>query len=676
MKKIDFVIKPTIHFSRWCNRGYGIYNSLKRSVAISVLPLAYNLLAVPMATFAQPDSLSISKNVDIDEVVVNATKRASTYSELTRVVSVVTREELGALSATSLQEVLERVAQVDVRQRGTQGVQADINFRGGTFDQTLILLNGVNISDPQTGHHSLDIPLNIDAISRIEILQGPGASEFGNGAFAGAINIITDPSVDNNLSTQVFSGEYGLVKSNVSSTFGSRKLRVFATASYDRSDGYAKNTDFDISNFFVHSVYKLKKGDILAFGGYQDKEFGAQSFYTPLYPNQYEATRTLVGGLSNEVGSAYTKLKTTLYYRKHWDRFELFRTNPPSWYAGHNFHTTDVFGAKSILKRIYRLGKSEVGVEFREENILSNVLGSNLNDSIKVHGWNAYYTKSGSRKIIGAFANQTFYLKRFVISGGTGINYNSEFNFKSSWGADCSYLFSDKLRLFMSVNRTFRLPTYTELYYKSRLNRANPNLKPETAITYESGAKWNSCVLSLQTSFFYRKGSNIIDWVKSASDTIWTTMNYSKINTYGINVNATIKMSNYTKYIDAFSLSYAYVNSNKNEGDLDSYYALDYLKHDLMFSGKHSIGKHYSFSWDVLFCDRNGRYEKFIDSSNPILTPYLPYWVVNACVQYSYKKFDIFGDVSNIFNKRVMDIANVIQPGRWFGIGLKVRFDI
>ena len=106
-------------------------------------------------------------------------------------VSVIPREEIEYAPVTSIQELLEYVAGVDVRQRGAEGVQADISIRGGTFDQTLILLNGVNITDPQTGHHNLNLPVSINQIERIEILEGPAARVYGPNAFSGAINIVT-----------------------------------------------------------------------------------------------------------------------------------------------------------------------------------------------------------------------------------------------------------------------------------------------------------------------------------------------------------------------------------------------------------------------------------------------------------------------------------------------------
>jgi len=141
-------------FRRWDNKSYSIFKSLGMLVKVSVISATYSILAMPMATFAQPDTVAISKNVDIDEVVISSPQAVSTYSDLTRAVLVITSDEISQLPVSSINDLLENLASIDVRQRGSNGVQADLIVRGGSFDQVLILLNGVNITDPQTGHHN------------------------------------------------------------------------------------------------------------------------------------------------------------------------------------------------------------------------------------------------------------------------------------------------------------------------------------------------------------------------------------------------------------------------------------------------------------------------------------------------------------------------------------------
>jgi iron complex outermembrane receptor protein len=676
MRKKSFFKSAILRFSKWSHKGYGVFESVRNVVNIGVLPLTYCLLAMSMATFAQTDSVTVSKNVDIEEVIVNARKKASTYSELTRVVRVVKRDELGQRKAISLGELLEQVAAIDVRQRGTHGVQADINLRGGTFDQVLVLLNGINVTDPQTGHHNLNIPVDLDAVERIEILQGPGAREYGPGAFAGAINIITKPDGDNHGNLSVFAAEHGLLKSNLSQNISKNNFKTFIAASYDKSNGYIENTDFKRLNFYSHSTYKLSKGEIYLFAGYQDKGFGANSFYTPKFPNQYEATKALLGSFGYDMQMGYFTLKAATYYRKHTDRFELFRENPASWYTGHNYHATDVYGVKLSGNRIYSWGKTDLGVELRREEILSNKLGSELVDSVKAWGEDAYYTKGDSRNSFIVFASQAAYLNEFAISAGGQFYHSNKYGNNWTWGVDLSYGLTNMLRPFASVNRSFRLPTFTDLYYQGPTNMGNPNLKAEFATTYEGGVKFNHKLVHSELSFYYREGNDIIDWVKAPSEMVWTTTNYTKLNTLGANVYLSVNTTNLNIFTNKISLSYSFANNEKPKGDLDSYYVLDNLKHNLSIAGYHAFPKGFYLNWTLRYQERYGEYLKYVDASTSIQTPYPNVWLLDLRAGYSFKNINVFVDASNALDQEYVDIANVTQPGSWVGIGINYNFNL
>jgi vitamin B12 transporter len=655
------------YFHKWSNKGYSIFNSLKVSVKICVIPVTYSLVMSPTISVAQTDTTSISKHIDIEEVVVSS-KNAATYSDLSRVVMVVTQEEIQQLSASSIQDVLEKLINIDIRQRGGQGVQADMTFRGGTFDQTLVLLNGVNITDPQTGHHNLNIPIDLNSIQRIEVLQGPGARVYGPSAFSGAINIITRPQPENSIKISSNIGEHGLYGGNIQGTIKSKSTNSLISVSHNQSDGYIQNTDFKISNIFIHTLLTSRIGGFSLYGGYKDKGFGANSFYTPLYPNQYEKTRTLISSLEYENTWGKNKIILNGYLRRHWDRFELFRSSPPGWYKTHNYHLSSVYGSKAIYQHLTSIGRTQIGVELRNEGIISNKLGDTLSKPVKVGGEDSiYYIKGSNRFIYNLFADQVFYFKRMSISGGFNYSYCSKFLGNWSYGLDVSYLLVDKIRFYASANRSFRNPTFTDLYYEGPSNYGNPLLKPESAITYEGGFKSDYTLLSGYVGYFHRDGSNIIDWIKAPLETKYHTTNYTTLNTNGVEFSITSNLKSTNPVVKSISVGFTRLWANKEVTNVESYYALDYLKNDLRIGINHLLIRKLSALWNISWQQRENKY---LATS----AQFKSFWLADVRLNWIDSKYSVYADVANIFDKNYTDISRVPQPGRWISIGFTYKF--
>ena len=188
------------------------------------------------------DSLQV-RSYELPDIVVAAGRTPVEAQQAARLVSIITRTEIERAPAQSLNDLLRFTSAVDVRQRGPLGAQADISIRGGTFDQTLILLNGINITDPQTGHNNLNLPVDIESIEKIEILQGPAAKSFGPNAFNGAINIITGNSKPDHIRVSGMAGQHSLNKEsvNISNTIG--PFKHFLSLSRMSSEGYIHNTN-------------------------------------------------------------------------------------------------------------------------------------------------------------------------------------------------------------------------------------------------------------------------------------------------------------------------------------------------------------------------------------------------------------------------------------------------
>ncbi|WP_163325357.1 TonB-dependent receptor plug domain-containing protein [Draconibacterium mangrovi] len=694
--KFNHDAQSVLTFRKWGRKNYSSFLTVRKQVVISVLSVVY-LLSAPVITMATvQDTSEVKMEYDLDEIEVSAQRTPALYSQVARIISVIESKEIEAAPAQSVQDLLEYVAAIDIRQRGTEGVQADVSVRGGTFDQTLILLNGINITDPQTGHHNLNLPVSLAQIERIEILEGPAARVYGPNAFSGAINIVTRQTANSEISAAVSGGSFGYFDGNLSGSFSTGKMQHMLAFNGKISDGYTNNTDFNELNGFYSNQLNTEKGTLKFQLGLSEKGFGANSFYTPKYPNQYEATKTLFTSLKWE-GNGPLHLTPVVYYRRHHDRFELYRTDKygltndgynvwqndtlPGWYSGHNYHLTNVYGANLNSWVKWAAGKTAFGVEFRREQIYSNTLGLDMDEPKDVPGEDAQFTKSDDRNTVSGFLEHAYYINKWTFTAGLMANYisGSDLGLNVFPGIDVSYNVSDAVKLYSSYNTSLRMPTFTDLYYDGPSNIGNPDLKPEKSATLEGGLKLRSKLVRGHAVVFYRHGKDIIDWVKEdPTSEIWQPQNLTEINNLGTEVQAQLLFRNeFGSHYPNIQISYLYNNVEKGNADLVSNYALDNLKHKLVGSLSEQLVKGLQLDLHFVFQDREGSYTRFENKIPVGEVSYDPFWVFDGKLSYRRKQFSVFASVNNILDKQYNDIGNVIQPGRWFKTGViyKIGFN-
>ncbi len=663
-------------FKHWTHKSYSAFNSLKQVIKIGMLSAAYSILTVPAAAQSDRDSLRIDKFIDIDEVEVTGESAPVIFSQESRVITVISRKEIESAPAQNIQELLEYAMNVDLRTRGANDIQADVSLRGGSFDQTLILLNGVNVNDPQTGHLSLNLPIDIANIERIEILYGPAARVFGSNAFNGAINFITGTKDKNNIQAYGSYGAHNTSNSGAAMTIVSGKVKNFISASTKYSDGYTDNTDFKGKNVFYQGILNTSKADVDFQFGYNAKDFGALNFYSQKYMKQYEENETYFAALKANFGKKI-KITPALYWRQHNDHFVLFRDKPELY---QNFHRNTTMGAKLRGLAVSKLGKSTFGAEYRVESIISNNIGEALADSVMVSGHDDYYyNKSYERTHLSVFADHSVFFDRFSVSGGLMFHYlpeSEDFGFYP--GIDLSYKIADKYKLFASVNRSMRMPTFTELYYTDPVSIGNKNLKPEKSLTYELGMKYHRDGVRAHLSLFKRHGSDIIDWVFYADEKKWKASNLSEFDAQGIETSFVFLMNELfdDPFVNTFSLAYSYTNVTNLTKEYETRYALDNLKHKLTVSLNHKIYRQLTASWKFAYQKRNGSYQKYLSTTDSYeTTDYKSFATTDLRVSWVDKQYTVYAEASNLFDVKYFDFGGVDQPGRWIRAGLKLNLD-
>ncbi|MEC8830013.1 MAG: TonB-dependent receptor plug domain-containing protein, partial [Bacteroidota bacterium] len=228
----------------------------------------------------------------LDSIVIKSSRIDLPFKENSRTLKIITSEIIEESPATNLAELLQQEAGIDIRRQGIYGMQSDLYIRGGGFDQTLLLVDGIKVEDPQTGHHTLNIALPLEIIKRIEIIKGPAARIFGQNAFTGAINIVTKSkeSVKNNIGFQL--GSFN--QQHAAATLGTqlKSTDLIGHASVNSSEGYRYNTDFNNQNFFVKSSLKTKANPIDVMATFSERKFGGNQFYTIDAKEQYEETQS------------------------------------------------------------------------------------------------------------------------------------------------------------------------------------------------------------------------------------------------------------------------------------------------------------------------------------------------------------------------------------------------
>ncbi len=663
-------------FKQWSRKRISILLSLKGVVKIGVLCFAYSMLNQSQDLLAQTDSVHSLKAIELEEVQVSGRRSQVVSSEISRVVTVIHRDEIEKSGVQNIMDLLEFVSNVDMRQRGNYGIQSDVSIRGSSFDHVMILVNGVNMSDPQTGHLSLDLPLDPENIERVEVLEGTVSRTLGPGAFAGAINIVTLSGDLKQISASETYGAHMLRKDHIHAGIKAGKTDHFLSLSHLRSDGYMHNTDFKIYNAYYRTNFQWKpvKFDLQA--GYQNKKFGAGGFYSARFPDQFEENSTWFASLK-ATGGKRVLLTPQIYWRRKKDHFLLIRDNPGFY---ENFHLTDVLGGQ--ISSSYRSDHSaaSIGLDVRYENIWSNNLGNIADHARRVYNTDsAYYTRQYDRTNVALFFEYYLEFRKLAITSGIMFSKNSAFQSAPFFfpGIDVSFRLSQSLSIFTSANRALHVPTFTDLFYTDPQHEGNRVLSANTISSFEAGMKYRTNITLIRYAIFVNKGKNITDWLWSYQTNKFSPVDLDRFQSTGISVTfqlETPESSALSAFFGSIQMNYIYVNVNKSVADsVSKYYN---LKHKLSILLLQKIFKNGNLGWKISYQDRYGEAMAYDDLAKAYLSvPYHPFWLLDVNARWSLRNVIIFAELSNVLDKKYIDAGSALQEGRNLKAGFTVNFN-
>ena len=577
----------------------------------------------------------------LDSITITSTAIELPFKKNSRTITLISSEVIKQSPATNLAELLQQEAGIDIRRQGVNGMQADLYIRGGSFDQTLLLIDGIKVEDPQTGHHTLNMALPLEVIERVEIIKGPAARVFGQNAFTGAINIVTKSNADTVNSVGYKLGSYN--QQQASGTLGTNlgNTSLIGHASVNTSDGYRHNTDFENQNYFVKGRFNTTTNPIDVIGYFSERKFGANQFYAvESGHDQYEETQSSLVGASTNFKTENFKITPRIYWKRTQDMYLYIRERPSVY---RNLHISNKVGLQVNASYTSDAGITGFGIDAAKVFMTSTNLGER------------------DRTMANLFVEHRFSLadNTLDITPGVSVNYFSDFKFHAFPGVDVGYAINDTFKAYANVGYTYRVPTYTDLYYVGRTDLGNENLEPEKALSEEVGLKYFGVNFNAYIAVFNRSSDNLIDYTKENEADKWLATNLKSLTSTGaeLNVSSSFKSGLYTQNI---SLGYTYLDENLNDIKTTySKYVLNALTHHFTATVRSQFLKNVSQSIVYKFAERaSGSSYSVVD--------------VQATLKVSDLEFSVIGN--NIFNTEYVETGFVPMPKGNVLIGVNYAF--
>lgn len=626
------------------------------SILKKICPVLF-LLTSAHVMAQKTDSLVDTKDqpTQMDEVLILGNRLQTPFSESSRDIQVVTQKQIEALPVKSLNEVLSYVSGVDIRQRGPFGAQADISIDGGTFEQTVVLINGVKMIDSQSAHNMMNIPVPLSVIDHIEVLRGAAARVYGINALTGAINIITKNENHSSVTANVQggssfkdkaagdgSGIYGGGAAELTAIYGSPEQSQLFSVKHSDYNGQRYNSASKNTRLFYNGSYEFDPDNsIQAMAGYAHSRFGANGFYAaPADVNSEEIVKTSIFSISSKHEWGDFTLSPRISNKYGEDDYRFYKDDLSK---GRSLHYNNALMLELNGSLDTDIGSFGFGWESRFEKINSSNIGKHERDN---HGAYAEFKTQLSEKLRGTLG---FY-----------ANYNTDYGWQVYPGIDLAYLFNPNWELSASVGSGQRIPSFTDLYVDQRPgNVGNASIQPENAWSYDFNLRYDKSTFSFKAGYFYRHVSDFIDWVRTSPSEPYSPVNFSKNNMHGLYGRVEKGFALGKQQHIRFKLSYNYLEASGNTTEVQSKTTLETLKHQ--FIG----GIHYRV------------HDFSIHLKNRFLKRELgdTYDVADLRLNYNWDNFVLYSEVTNLFDATYEEAGAVPMPTRWFSVGLKFKWD-
>ncbi|OJY84391.1 MAG: TonB-dependent receptor [Sphingobacteriales bacterium 44-15] len=617
-----------------------------------------------------------SQEIELDPITVTATLSQKRSSETGRNITIIKGENFKNLPVHSLDELLRYVPGVEIQARGPMGSQSDIVLRGGTYQQVLVILDGMRLNDPNTGHFNSYIPIAPAEIDRIEILKGASSALYGADAVGGVIYVFTKTFTakqDQDIATAsagISAGQYGYMNADAGMFYSKKNFSVSGGVITNNAGGvqqrgikgYFHNTTASVSAKYYFSP----KWDIAYRYAYDNRDFAAQNFYTTYsFDTANEKVSSHWQQLSLGFHTQKQKLKLDAGFKRVNDNYQFAPASAA------NANISKLFqGLLQYENEINAKTTLIAGFNYQQKIIRSNDRGDH--DLFLA----SPFISLSSQPARNLYVHPSLQWVTFK-------NISSELVPQ----LDISYK-NKGIQLRGSVGKTIRDADFTERYnnYNKSLVKSgsigNPDLKAERSVSYEAGADlFVKTYLKLSATFFQRFHQRLIDYSTTPYDemprkenliptgTYALAKNIASVNTTGFETDA-----QYTHHFTELhrlsgSLGLLWLDS-KSSDSIPSFYISSHARFLTNFSLIYQY-KDISFSINGLYKRRK---TQTASSINAAITP--DYFVMNAKAEYSFlqRSLSVFAELDNVFNRKYSDLLGAVMPGSWFIGGIKFQW--
>ena len=617
-----------------------------------------------------PDTLAFKS------VTVFAERETSSLRDFSPSAIIISRQEIERSKAQTVTDLLSEVPGIFIKSYGAAGAQQSISIRGSESNQVMILVDGVAVTDAQSGTAQVTAT-PLQTVERIEILKGGASAVFGSNALAGVINIVTrrGPSVRpvdfsyhaavGSFNSREFALQFGqkINRFRYNIVFdwlaSDSDFDFINTSRVARPHQSRKNADFSSFNTFVKIHFPFgKRTEVEANGQFYDFDTGTPGEISNPTLRARSGDKRILSRLSLEHRFSENMSLTAAGFYNIFDN--RFSDAENSFLNGTNRNTSS---GLDIGQKVRFAGNDfSLGGSFRHDR----VTGTNIDDR-------------PSRDNFGLFLNGRFSSSRVAnplfqwLAVYPALRLDTFTGEPNHVSPKIGLLFGDVLTqhldLTLSAGRSFRVPSFNSLFFISGVQvRNNPDLAGERSSDLDVGLRYKFTAFGEHTvsgTFYHRDVDGTVIWLPDFRF-VWSPRNIDKVLSRGV------------------ELSYEW-RSHNERWRLESNYTFTDARFDLPgntnplpYRPRHLFNAEVSYHFSALSASWSQRWvsERFttVAGTNPIADYKLSDLVLRGEFQLGKFKLSPKLVVNNIFSADYQVVGNFPMPGREVRVSLTSNY--